>query len=218
MQLVRIHGPGDTRLDEVADPDPGPRDVVIDVAACGVCGSDLKYIAMGGVGGPATEPVPLGHEFSGTVSFVGAEVPPEEAVVGRRVVVNPGNNSVSHIGNGGSEGAFTRQVVVREAALGGRIFEVPDEIPFDVAALTEPIGVGMNAVDKAEIRTEDRVAIFGVGPIGLTSRAGWARRLRSMRPTTTSGSRCGNGTAPPTPCSAPWSEPTPSSSAAASRR
>jgi (R,R)-butanediol dehydrogenase/meso-butanediol dehydrogenase/diacetyl reductase len=171
MELVQIHGPGVTRLDDVHEPEPGPRDVVVDVAACGVCGSDLKYIALGGVGGPSREPVPLGHEFSGTVSFVGDEVPAREAEVGRRVVVHPGNNPVSHIGNGGTEGAFTRRVLIREAALGGRLFTVPDEISFDIAALTEPVGVGMNAADKAQVTEGDRVAIFGVGPIGLAALA-----------------------------------------------
>ena len=169
MQQVRIHGPGDTRLDDVADPEPGPRDTVVRVAACGVCGSDLKYISMGGVFGPGNEPMPLGHEFSGVVDFVGDEV--TGVAVGDRVVVNPGNNDVSHIGNGGTEGAFTRRVLVRETAAGGRLFAVPDALDLDVAALTEPMGVGMNAVDKAEVVAGDRVVIIGAGPIGLAALA-----------------------------------------------
>lgn len=169
MQQVRIHGPGDARLDDVAEPEPGPRDAVVRVAACGLCGSDLKYIAMGGLAGPGPEPMPLGHEFSGVVDFVGDEV--TGVATGDRVVVNPGNNDVSHIGNGGGEGAFTRRVLVREAAAGGRIFPLPDTLPLDVAALTEPVGVGMHAVEQAEVVAGDRVVIFGVGPIGLAALA-----------------------------------------------
>ena len=52
MLQVRVHGPGDVRVDEVADPDPGPADALVRVAACGICGSDLTYIKMGGVTGP----------------------------------------------------------------------------------------------------------------------------------------------------------------------
>jgi len=50
MLQVRVHGPGDVRVDEVPEPDPGPRDVVVRVAAC-ICGSDLSYIKMGGLAG-----------------------------------------------------------------------------------------------------------------------------------------------------------------------
>jgi threonine dehydrogenase-like Zn-dependent dehydrogenase len=51
MQLARVHGPNDVRIDEVAVPEPGPNDVVVRVEACGICGSDLGYIALGGAGG-----------------------------------------------------------------------------------------------------------------------------------------------------------------------
>ena len=165
MQQVRVHGPGDARLDDVPDPEPGPDDVVVEVAACGVCGSDLKYIAAGGLMGPGPEPMPLGHELAGIVAEVGTTV--DGVTVGDRVVVNPGNNDVSHIGNGGTEGAFTRRLLVRQAARDGRLFAVPDQVPLDVAALTEPVGVAMNAVDKAEVAAGDRVAVIGAGPIGL---------------------------------------------------
>ncbi|NNE74956.1 MAG: alcohol dehydrogenase catalytic domain-containing protein [Acidimicrobiales bacterium] len=167
MELVRVHGPGDARLDEVAEPEPGPADVVIDVAACGVCGSDLTYIKQGGLMGPGPEPMPLGHEFSGTVSFAGSAV--TGVTVGDRVVANPGNNDVSHIGNGGTEGAFTRRLLVRNAAAGGRIFAIPDHLSFEVAALTEPVGVGMHAAAQADITAGDQVVVFGAGPIGLAA-------------------------------------------------
>ena len=91
MLQARIHGPGDVRADEVPEPDPGARDVVVRVHACGICGSDLSYIRMGGVAGPGPEPMCLGHEGSGTVEFAGAEV--RSVAVGDRVVVRPGTDT-----------------------------------------------------------------------------------------------------------------------------
>ena len=52
MLQVRVHGPGDVRVDDVPEPDPGPDDVVVRVTACGICGSDLSYIRLGGLAGP----------------------------------------------------------------------------------------------------------------------------------------------------------------------
>jgi threonine dehydrogenase-like Zn-dependent dehydrogenase len=74
MKQVRIHGPGDVRVDDIEPIQPGPRDAVVQVAACGICGSDLGYVRLGGVAGPSTEPVPLGHELSGVILRVGSEV------------------------------------------------------------------------------------------------------------------------------------------------
>src|SRR5690554_1824230 len=83
---VRIHAPEQFALDTVAAPRPGPDDVLLDVRQCGICGSDLSYVAMGGLpGNPA--PMPLGHELSAVVRDVGANV--RGFAVGDRVVVNP---------------------------------------------------------------------------------------------------------------------------------
>ena len=70
MLQVRVHGPGDVRVDDLAEPDPGPRDAVVRVSACGICGIDLSYIAMGGLAGPTGEPMCLGHEMAATVECV----------------------------------------------------------------------------------------------------------------------------------------------------
>lgn len=167
MKQVRIHGPNDARLDDVPEPDPGPRDVVVAVSACGVCGTDLKWIAMGGLPGPTGDPMPLGHELAGVVEAVGDEV--TGLAVGDRVVVHPGDDQSGRIGNGAAEGGFAPHLLVREAASGGRIFHVPDNLPLDLAALTEPLGVAINAVNKAEVAEGDKVVVFGAGPIGLAT-------------------------------------------------
>ncbi len=167
MRQVRVHGPGEVSLDEVEPEEPGDRDARVRIAACGVCGTDLSYIRMGGLAGPNGEPMPLGHELSGVVEWVGREV--RDVAIGDRVVVHPGDDDVGRIGNGGPEGGLTPSLLVREAARGRRLFAVPDDMPLDLAALAEPLAVGMRAVDQADVAPGDRVAVFGCGPIGLTA-------------------------------------------------
>jgi threonine dehydrogenase-like Zn-dependent dehydrogenase len=168
MQQVRIHGPGEVRIDEVPSPEPGPRDVVVRVKACGICGSDLGYIADGYAAMPTGQPAPIGHEFAAVVERVGAEV--RSVVPGARVVVNP-IAGANDIGNGGDAGAFAPEVLVRDADSGVSLFPIPDALSFEHAALAEPLGVGMHAVEQAEVVAGDKVAIFGAGPIGLMALA-----------------------------------------------
>ena len=67
VDQVRIHAPGQVSLDRVELPECGPRDAIVEVHACGICGSDLSYIKLGGLAGPSGEPMPLGHELAGVV-------------------------------------------------------------------------------------------------------------------------------------------------------
>lgn len=166
MQQVRVHGPDDVRLDEIPEPECGPTDALVRVASCGICGTDLRYVRLGGLAGPTRAPMPLGHELAGTIEALGSEV--EGLAIGSRVVLQPtalGNM----IGNGGREGGFTPRLRVRNATPGTNLFPIPDDLPFEIAALTEPLGVGMNAVDRIEARPGDKVAVFGAGPIGLAA-------------------------------------------------
>ncbi len=166
MRQVRVHGPDDVRIDDVADPDPGPRDAVVRVAACGICGSDLSYIKSGGLAGPTGTPMCLGHEMAGTVDWIGPEV--ATARVGDRVVVHPGDDQLGRIGNGSAEGGLTPLLLVREADR-GRLHSVPEDLDLCVAALAEPLAVGMRAAEQAEVHAGDGVAVFGCGPIGLAA-------------------------------------------------
>jgi threonine dehydrogenase-like Zn-dependent dehydrogenase len=92
MQVPFVHGPGDLRLGNVEPPHAGPRDVVIRVATAGICGSDLGYTAVGGLAGPTDQPMPLGHELSGTIVELGERV--QGFASGDRVVLNPLFNEV----------------------------------------------------------------------------------------------------------------------------
>ena len=161
-----MHGPGDVRVDDVAEPEPGPRDVVVRVVACGICGSDLSYIKMGGVAGPTGTPMCLGHEMAGVVQWAGSDVTTTHA--GDRVVVQPGSDEHGRIGNGAPQGGLTPLLLVTDADR-GRLHRVPDALPLDVAALAEPLAVGMHAADQADVRPGDGVAVFGCGPIGLAA-------------------------------------------------
>ncbi len=162
MKQIRVHGPNDVRLDDIDEPAPGPRDALVRIAACGICGTDVSFVHMGGItGGPQA----LGHEVAGTVEWVGAEV--FDAAVGDRVIVHPAGDERGRLGSGSPEGGLTPMLLVREAARGRRLFKVPDGMPLRVAALAEPLAVGMQAVNQADVAPGDKVAVFGCGPVGL---------------------------------------------------
>lgn len=163
MKLLKIHGVNDVRLDDYTLPEAGPKDVVVKMKACGICGSDLSYIKVGGIPTPGTETA-LGHEGAGEVLRVGAEV--TGVKVGDPVIINP-MMTPSNIGSGGPEGAFTEELLVREAEAGVNLLPIPDGVDFDVAAMCEPLAVAMHGVNRAEVKAGDKVVVFGCGPIGL---------------------------------------------------
>ncbi len=164
MKLLNIHGVGDVRLDDYARPAAGPKDIVVKMKAVGICGSDLSYIKFGGMSRNADGTTALGHEGAGEVIEVGADV--VDILPGQQVVIN-GMMTPSDVGNGGPEGCFTEELLVREARLGDSIHVIPDGIPYDVAALCEPLAVAMHGVNRAEVKAGDKVVVFGCGPIGL---------------------------------------------------
>ncbi len=163
-QILNIHGVDDVRLDPVAAPKPGKSDVVIRVKACGICGSDLSYIKIGGIHRKPDGVTPLGHEAAGVVIAVGDAV--TGVSVGQRVVINP-MMTPSYIGSGGPEGAFTEELLVRDARMGDSLLPIPQDLPYEIAALTEPLAVALHGVNRAQVKPGDKVVVFGCGPIGL---------------------------------------------------
>lgn len=163
MRLLKIHGVGDARLDPYERPAAGPKDVVVRMKACGICGSDLSYIKIGGIPTPGTITA-LGHEGAGEVLEVGAEV--TGIAVGQPVIINP-MMSPGNIGSGGPEGAFTEELLVREARLGDSILPIPEGISYEIAAMCEPLAVAMHGVNRMAVKSGDKVVVFGCGPIGL---------------------------------------------------
>lgn len=162
--VLNIHEVNDVRLDPIDPPKPGPEDVVVKVKACGICGSDLSYIKIGGIMRQPGGVTPIGHEAAGEVMAVGEAV--ADVKVGQRVIINP-MNTPSAVGSGGPEGAFTEELLVRGAKLGDSLLPFPDDIPYELAALTEPLAVALHGVNRSEAKAGDKVVVFGCGPIGL---------------------------------------------------
>lgn len=168
MRAVFIHAPNSFSLDVVPDPEVGPDDALVKVKACGVCGSDLAYIGFGNTGfnKPQQDAAPLGHESSGEVVAVGANV--TRVKVGDRVAINPVDSVAGlTIGNGGPEGAFADLLRVTNANVPGRLLPLPDGLPFEVAAVAEPMGVALHTVNRSQAGPGSKVVVLGVGPIGL---------------------------------------------------
>ena len=162
MRLLKIHGAGDVRLDAYERPTAGPKDVVVKMKNCGICGSDLSYIKIGGI--PPGNITALGHEGAGEVMEVGADV--KDISVGQPVIINP-MMSPGNIGSGGPEGAFTEELLVREARLGDSILPIPEGISYEIAAMCEPLAVAMHGVNRMQVKAGDKAVVFGCGPIGL---------------------------------------------------
>jgi L-iditol 2-dehydrogenase len=164
-------------LRDMPAPDIGPDDVLLEVAAVGVCGSDLHQWTADH-SWPVNYPVVLGHEFGGHVREIGANVNgwrQSDRAVSETAAVIDVNNPMSRAGlynldptrkgfGYGVNGAMTRFVRVPSRCL----HKIPEGLAFEKAALTEPCCVAYNAVVKnAHIEPGDRVVVFGPGPIGL---------------------------------------------------
>lgn len=164
-------------LRQIPKPEIGPDDVLLEVGAVGVCGSDLHQWTADH-SWLVNYPVVLGHEFAGFVREIGERVtawqPGQRAVSETAAVIDPDspmsrqglyNLDPRRKGFGyGVNGAMTRFVRVPARCL----HKVPDDLPLEKAALTEPCCVAYNAVvNGGSIKPGDRVIVYGPGPIGL---------------------------------------------------
>jgi threonine 3-dehydrogenase len=160
-------------------PKPGPNEVLVEVKATGICGTDLHFYRWDDYARKRNPGFPkvLGHEFSGIVVEVGEGV--RSLKVGDKVAGEPhipcGNCYYCRVGKAhicenlrlyGVDtlyGSFTKYTILPESIA----VKIPDDIDFEVAALFEPFGVALHAVNDAEIRPGDVVVVLGCGPIGL---------------------------------------------------
>lgn len=168
MKATVITGPNQTQVIDVPKPTVGPNDVLIKMRACGICGSDSLYISMGGLG---KGHMPLGHEPAGEIVEIGSAV--TGFAIGDHVVVNPMIAPSGIIGNGGESGALAEYLLIEDAVRGTSAEVVPGHIPFEVAALNEPMAVARHGVNRCEAKPSDTVVIFGAGPIGLGATIGF---------------------------------------------
>ncbi len=181
MRAAVLHAAKDLRIEQIAVPALGPRNVEVRVEAGGICGSDLHYYYDGGFGTVRLkEPMILGHEIAGTVARVGVEV--ANVKPGQRVAVNPSRpcGSCRYCQEGlqqhclnmlfyGSamrfphvQGGFRDVLVCDEA----QAVPVPPAMPAAQAAFAEPFAVCLHAVNRAGPLLGKRVLITGAGPIG----------------------------------------------------
>lgn len=163
-RILNIHEVDQFSLDAYQRPEPGDQDVIVKIKACGICGSDLTYIKHGGIHRKPGGVTPLGHEAAGEIAYVGKDV--QGVSVGQPIIINP-MMTPSYVGSGGPEGAFTEELLVRGAKLGESLLPMPDGLPYDIAAMTEPLAVAMHGVNRMEVKAGDKVVVFGCGPIGL---------------------------------------------------
>jgi L-iditol 2-dehydrogenase len=173
-----LHSAGDLRVEDRPMPEPGPREVLVEVAAVGVCGSDIHYYEHGRIGSfVVREPMVLGHESSGRVVALGPEA--SSHAVGDRVALEPGVpcggcrecragrynlcRDVRFFATPPIDGAFANYVTIHEDFA----FALPDSVSDDAGALMEPLSVAVWACQKADVSAGDRVLVTGAGPIGL---------------------------------------------------
>ncbi|MCB1329200.1 MAG: galactitol-1-phosphate 5-dehydrogenase [Maritimibacter sp.] len=173
MKAAVLHAPADLRVEDVADPGaPGAGEVVVKIAACGVCGSDIGRVMDTGTYSFPTIP---GHEFAGTVEAIGAGV--ADFAPGDRVAVAPlmpcfaceacarGQYSLcddyDFLGSR-RDGAFAQYLT----APARNVLKVPDGVSLDAAAAIEPAAIILHGIHKVDLSLGDAVVVVGCGALG----------------------------------------------------
>ncbi|WP_026876218.1 zinc-dependent alcohol dehydrogenase family protein [Jiangella gansuensis] len=175
MRAAVIDQPGAITVRDVPTPEPGPGQVVVQVGACGICGTDLHIAA--GEFPPSPYPLIPGHEFAGTVAEVGPDVTTGVAV-GDRVAVDPSlfcghcrqcrrgrGNLCENWGATGDtvDGAFAEYVAVPASTC----YLLPDHLSFAQGALVEPVSCAVHGVRRLGVEAGERVLVVGAGTMGL---------------------------------------------------
>lgn len=175
-----LYGPGDLRVEERALPVPGPHEVLVEIRAVGICGSDVHYFEHGRIGDFVVDaPLVLGHESSGIVVGLGERA--HRHHLGARVALEPGVpcgrcrecrtghynlcRDVAFFATPPVDGALARFVTIHEdfAHL------LPAAVSDEAGALIEPLSVGIWACRRAGVGIGAKVALAGAGPIGAVA-------------------------------------------------
>ena len=176
MKSAVFYGKHDLRVEESKKPEIGPKDVLIQVKACGVCGTDVHIYEGDKGAAEVTPPTILGHEFSGVVAQTGAEV--VNCKVGDRVCIDPNcycgtcepcRNGAAHycenmIGYGTTvNGGFAEYCAVNER----QVYLLGENTTFEQGAMAEPVACCLHGIDMCEIQPGHQVVVIGGGMIGL---------------------------------------------------
>jgi L-iditol 2-dehydrogenase len=178
VKVARFYAPGDIRVEDAAEPSPGPGDVKIRVRNCSTCGTDVKISKFGHH--HIRPPRVMGHEIAGEVVETGADVTGvrpgdrvqviaaipdgtcEECRRGRMTVC-PNQESMGYHYDGG----FAEYTIVPAKVLAvGGLNRVPDGLGFDEASVAEPLACVLNGQELARVGEGDDVVVMGAGPIG----------------------------------------------------
>jgi len=177
-QSAVLYGPGDLRVEERDIPIPQPGEVLVEVRAIGICGSDVHYYEHGRIGPyVVTHPMVIGHESAGRITEVGAGV--DAGRIGQVVALEPGVPcgrclqcrtgrynlcpDVKFFATPPVDGSIAQYVTIAADFA----HPVPDGVGYAQAAMAEPVSVGVWAARKAGIGAGDRVLVTGAGPVGL---------------------------------------------------
>lgn len=176
MRSAVFYGKHDLRIEERAIPEVGPQDVLIQVKACGVCGTDVHIYEGDKGAAEVTPPTILGHEFSGVVVKTGSEVSGFQK--GDRVCIDPNcycgacepcRSGVAHycahmIGYGTTvDGGFAQYCAVNCR----QVYRLGDHTTFEQGAMAEPAACCLHGIDLCGIRPGHQVVVIGGGMIGL---------------------------------------------------
>ena len=180
-RMAVIYGPMDMKVIDSEIDDPKPGQVQIEIKAALTCGTDVKIYKRGYPF--LTPPFPTGHEYAGIVTEVGEGVDP--SLIGKKVVTSNGagchfcfycKRGKDNLCEGMEEdydeyvqmgGGFAQYINVSAAIVKANLMVIPDEVPFEQAAMVEPVSVALHGVNKAELNVGDTLCIIGAGPMGL---------------------------------------------------
>lgn len=175
MKAVVLHGREDLRLESIAPPEAAPGELVLRVSAALTCGTDLKVYRRGYHARMLRPPMPFGHELAGIVEWagVGSRFLPGDRVValnsapcGLCFQCRAGTPNLCddlHFNNG----AYAELLGVPARIAQKNTLRVPASMPFEHAALTEPLACVMLGLEETRVRAGDTMAVIGAGPIGL---------------------------------------------------
>src|SRR3984885_6837157 len=176
MIAAVLYGKEDLRLERVAAPRAGAGEIVVRVGAALTCGTDLKVYRRGYHAMMLTPPMPFGHELAGTVVEVGAGV--TKFSVGDRVVaLNSAPCDVCFFCKRGQQnlcedlifnnGAYAELIGIPARIVEKNTLLVPEDVPFEYAAMTEPLACVVRGLEESGARAGDSMIVIGAGPIGL---------------------------------------------------
>lgn len=176
MRAARFYAPLDLRLEDVPIPQPGPGETLVKVGAAATCGTDLKAYQRGHPLLFKSLPAPFGHEVAGTIIAIGAQV--RRFQPGMRVVIaNSAPCNRCFFCQRGQQslcedllflnGAYADYILVPERIVEQNLWELPADLPFVNAALTEPLACALHGIEASDIHPGDCVVIIGGGPLGL---------------------------------------------------